>query len=179
MFHITADIVLEKEPWLNATTVCSFPFGSDKRKEQTGQMNVTTLPPDMNHDTPKFERHPSKTVGNFLGQYGNFAYGNLTVTVNDTLEKLVVNFDVYSCVVKNVTGERESCTGLGIYWFLSLWSVKLDDENNPSQFVDVTFTPAEDPVRFERDLLLRDAPGPRDHWSQCDQLCRSEASQRW
>ena len=41
-------------------------------------------------------------------------------------------------------------------------------KNNPSQFVDVTFTVTEGSVRFERDLLFEDAPGPRDHWPQCD-----------
>ena len=175
----SADVVLEKEPWLNTTTACTFPFGSNKRKEQIDQTNDTTFSSDVKHDTLKFDGHPSKKVDRFLGQYGNFAYVNLTVTVNDTLEELILNFDVYSCAVKNVTGEREDCVGLGIYWFLSLWSIKLDDENNPSQFVDVTFTPTEGPVRFERDLLFEDAPGPRDHWPQCDQLCRSDSSQRY
>ena len=111
-----------------------------------------------------------KKVDQFLGQYGNFGYGNLTVVVDDILEELIVNFDVFSCVVRNVTGERESCTGLGIYWYLSLWRVQLDEENNPSQFVDVAFTVTESPVRFERDLLFEDAPGPRDHWPQCEEV---------
>ena len=109
-----------------------------------------------------------KKVDQFLGQYGNFGYANLTVVADNILEELIVNFDVYSCVVRNVTGERESCTGLGINWFLSLWRVQFDDENNPSQFVDVTFTETEGPVRFERDLLFEDAPGPREHWPQCE-----------
>ena len=61
-----------------------------------------------------------KQVDQFLGQYGNFGYGNLTVMVDDILEELIINFDVFSCVVRNVTEEQESCTGLGIYWFLSL-----------------------------------------------------------
>ena len=70
----------------------------------------------------------------------------------------------------SVTEERESCFGLGVNWFLGLWRVQFDDENNPSQFVDITFTIGEDPVRFERDLMFEDAPGPRDHWPQCEQV---------
>ena len=111
-----------------------------------------------------------KQVDQFLGQYGNFGYGNLTVMVDDILEELIINFDVFSCVVRNVTGEQESCTGLDIYWFLSLWRVQFDEENNPSRFVDITFTAGEVPVRFERDLLFEDAPRPRDHWPQCEQV---------
>ena len=118
----------------------------------------------------KYSKSAYKKVDQFLGQYGNFGYGNLTVVADDILEELIVNFDVYSCVVRNVSGEREGCTGLGINWFLSLWRVQFDEENNPSQFVDVTFTIPEDPVRFERDLMFEDAPGPRDHWPQCEEV---------
>ena len=42
----------------------------------------------------------------------------------------------------------------------------LEKDNNPSQFVNVTSEA--DPVRFERDLF-EDAPGPRVHWSQCEE----------
>ena len=43
-----------------------------------------------------------KQVDQFLGQYGNFGYGNLIVVVDDILEELIINFDVFSCVVRNV-----------------------------------------------------------------------------
>ena len=72
--------------------------------------------------------------------------------------------------MRNVTGEQESCTGLGIYWFLSLYRVQFDEDNSPSQFVDITFTIGENPVRFERDLLFDNAPGHRDHWPQCEEV---------
>ena len=124
---------------------------------------TVTSQSDLNHAKSKY-----KKVDQFLGQYGNFGYENLTVVADDILEELIVNFDVYSCVVRNVTGERESCTGLGINWFLTLYRVQFDEENNPSRFVDVTFTETEGPVRFERHLLFEDAPGPRDHWPQCE-----------
>ena len=163
------------KPWLNATTACTMGFHSiHKGMDQTEGMqemeqndvDVTmTLPSDMNHDKPKFDK-----FNTFLGQYGNFPYGNLTVTADDMLEELIVNFDLYSCVVRNETEDRKGCVGLGIYWFLSLWEVQFDEENNPSQFVNVTFTVGEDPVRFERDLLFEDAPGPRNHWPQCEDV---------
>ena len=89
---------------------------------------------------------------------------------DDILEELIVNFDVYSCVVRNATAERQNCVGKEPLWFINLWRVQFDEENNPSQFVDITFTIGEDPVRFERDLMFDDAPGPRDHWPQCEQV---------
>ena len=163
------------EPWFNATTVCTLGYRSfHKRMERAEEIqemeqndvDVTmTLPSDMNHDKPKLDK-----VFKYLGQYGNFGYGNLTVVADDMLGELIVNFDVYSCVVRNETKEREGCVGLGIYWFLSLWRVQFDEENNPSQFVDVTFTETEGPVRFERDLMFEDAPKPRDHWPTCEEI---------
>ena len=165
---IAVDIVLNEEPWLNATTACTFPLSSTSTERnmlhEDLDLTITSLS-DLKHAKSKH-----KKVDQFLGQYGNFGYGNLTVVVDDVLEELIVNFDAYSCVVRNVTGERESCTGLGIYWFLSLWRVQFDEENNPSRFVDVTFTVTEGPMRFERDLLFEDAPGSRDHWPQCEEV---------
>ena len=151
---------------MNETTACTFPFGSSPVESTTRHkdFDVTmTSQSDMKYGKSKY-----KKVDQFLGQYGNFGYANLTVVADDILEELIVNFDVFSCVVRNVTGERESCAGLGINWFLSLYRVQFDEENNPSQFVDVTFTETEGPVRFDRDLLFEDAPGPRDHWPQCE-----------
>ena len=107
---------------------------------------------------------PYENFDQFLGRYGNFARGNLTVVSDDTL---TINFDIFSCSVRNVTEEVQICTGLDPFWFLTLYRVQFDNENNPSQFVDVTFDKKEDPVRFERDLMLEDAPEHRDYWPQC------------
>ena len=163
--YIAADIVLDEEPWLNATTACTFQFGSSTTERSTRQdLDLTMISQsDMKHGRSK-----RKQVDKFLGQYGNFGYGNLTVVADDILEELIVNFDVYSYIVMNVTEERQSCFGLGVNWFLGLWRVQPDEEKNPSHFVDVTFTVTEGPARFERDLLFEDTPGPRDHWPQCD-----------
>ena len=89
---------------------------------------------------------------------------------DDILEELIVNFDVYSCVVRNATAERQNCVGIEPLWFINLWRVQFDEENNPSQFVDIKFTIGEDPVRFERDLMFDNAPGPRDHLPQCEKI---------
>ena len=109
-------------------------------------------------------------VDQFLGQYGNFAYGNVTVVVDDITQELVLNFDSFTCAVTNVTERRDACLGVGIYWFLGLFKVEFDEASDPSQFVDVTFVVTEPPVRFERGLLFEDAPGPTDHWPQCEEV---------
>ena len=104
---------------MNATTACTFPFDSSPVESTTRHQDfdvTMTSQSDMKHVKSKY-----KKVDQFLGQYGNFGYGNLTVVADDILEEQIVNFDVFSCVVRNVTGERESCTGLGINWFLTLY----------------------------------------------------------
>ena len=90
------DIVLDKKPWLNATRACTFKFGSDKGMEE----NDTDARTWLSTTEPTPEGYRFTDVNKFIGQYGNFVYGNLTITVNDTSEELIVNFDVYSCVVK-------------------------------------------------------------------------------
>ena len=114
---------------MNEITACTFPFGSSPVESTTRHkdFDVTmTSQSEMKYGKSKY-----KKVDQFLGQYGNFGYANLTVVADDILEELIVNFDVFSCVVRNVTGERESCAGLRINWFLSLYRVQFDEENNP------------------------------------------------
>ena len=161
-----ADIVLDKDPWLNETTACTFPFGSSSKKQNMERKSVTV---DEAAFDVKDTKIPEMELDQFLGRYGNFARGNLTVMTDDLLDTLVINFDVYSCVVRNTTGGVQICTGLDPHWFLSLYQVQFDNESNPSQFVDIRFDKKEDPVRFERDLLFEDAPRPQS-WPQCEDL---------
>ena len=87
------------EPWFNVTTACTVGYGSFHKRmegaqeiqemEQNDFAVTMTLPSDMKHDKPKLEKFHT-----FLGQYGNFAYGNLTVAADDILGELIVNFDV-------------------------------------------------------------------------------------
>ena len=166
-FFCIADVVLDEEPWLIATTACTFPFPTLLRKHKDVDITLTTT---LIYQKDKTLQKKKTRVEEYLGQYGNFASNNLTVTADDVTEELIINFDVYSCTVQNVTGEFLNCIGRDIYWMFSLWQVDFDEQNNPSQFVDVTFSLVESPIRFERDLLFEDAPGPRDHWPQCEEV---------
>lgn len=154
---------------MNATTACSFPepffSGSTPAPEpQLFDMGITTRPADL----PELHPLNKKRVEQYLGQYGNFAYGNVSVVEEDILEELILNFDTMSCDAYNAS-ETIICVGSDEYWFFYLPAVVFDEANNPSQFVDVTFTPTEGSIRFERELQFDDAPGPTDDWPQCDQ----------
>ena len=158
-------MVLDEEPWLNATTACTFPFSTSKPKHTDVDITQTAAP-----DRPKGKPIQKNKVEEYLGQYGNFAYNNLTVTADDVTDELIINFDVYSCTFQNVTGNIAACLGRGDYWYMNLFRVEFDEENKSSQFVDITFSLLEGRVRFERDLLFEDAPGPRDRWPQCEEV---------
>ena len=37
-------------------------------------------------------------IDQFLGDYGNFAYGNMTVVIDDITENIILEFDLYRCL---------------------------------------------------------------------------------
>ena len=86
---------------------------------------------------------------------------------DDVLDDLIMNFDSFSCLIRNAT-VRLLCFGLDKYWFTLLDDLIFDEVSSPSHYVDVLFSLIQDYVRFEKDLLLEDAPGPTDHWPQCE-----------
>lgn len=167
----SADVILDEEPWLNATYACNFPFSSESKTQ------VHPNPDVAFYKTPVEQRTktsvPKHQVDQFLGNYGNFAYGNVTVVVDDVTEDVIMEFDLFSCAARSQMGSNDTfyCEGLGDYWWLDLIQVKFDAENNPSQFVDFVFVaPWEGRVRFERELSQDEAPGPTDHWPTCEQV---------
>ena len=166
---ILADVVLEEEPWLNSSTACSFPepfYNLSEIQEQRhrhSDLNINTSPIKLSDTTPV----PKHRMEQYLGQYGNFAYGNVTVVADDILDDFIMNFESFSCLIRNATVQM-LCFGLDEYWFTLIDDLIFDEVNSPSQFVDILFTPIRDYVRFERDLSLEDAPWPTDHWPQCE-----------
>ena len=89
-------------------------------------------------------------IDQYLGQYGNFAYGNVTVEVDDILDDLIMSFESFSCLIRNAS-VRMLCFGLDEYWFTLIDDLIFDEVNSPSQYVDILFTLIQDYVRFERD----------------------------
>ncbi len=161
-FSLPADEVLDVEPWLNVTWACQF-AGSVPVDNTPTHVNPPTLQVNKSDMTP----FSKQQVQQYTGRYGNFAYGNITVVGDDVSDDLFINFDVFTCQLHNVTSEL-TCQGQDEYWFLNMFFVAFDTDNAPSQFVDILFSAAEGLIRFERDLRQEDAPGPTDHWLECE-----------
>ena len=163
--------MLGEKPWLNASSACAFP------PSQSSSSQPTNYKAPISKETLRMidieKRSVSKNlIDQFLGNYGNFAYGNISVVVDDITENVILKFDIYRCLLRTRTHRNETfhCQGSDDYWFIDLLLVEFDMENTPSQFLDIVFlTPLEGRVRFERDLQQDDAPGPRDHWPTCDE----------
>ena len=163
-----ADVVLDEEPWLNATTSCTFPdpFFPDAGLPQQMQEQFSDIGVQHSPDvSPNASPVRGSKIKQYVGQYGNFGFGNVSVEIDDVLQQVIVNLDVMSCLVLNQT-ESFSCLGLDNFWFFHFPEVSFDETNNPSQFLDFTFVVEEGPIRFERDLEFADAPGPTDDWPQ-------------
>ena len=73
----TIDLLLGVEPWLNLTTACSFLPDSRRRPRDT-PTTATVL--------------PIPSPGEYVGTYGNFAYGNMTVAEDKS--RLVLRYFV-------------------------------------------------------------------------------------
>ncbi len=169
-FVLAADLILGEEPWLNATTACTFPnpfiptVNAPQGTENGGTSNFDSAKeqgfPDVN--PPNWEK-----VKQYVGQYGNFGYKNVSVVIDDIMEQPVLVFDLISCDILNIS-EALSCLGKDEYWFVFVPEISFDD-NNPSRFVDITFSTREGPIRFQRDLRFDEAPGPTDDWPECPQ----------
>lgn len=165
--------MLEKDPWFNATTVCEYPesflrSSSGKTRQNFDVISNFKLTQKQSNERQRNEI-PASKAEQILGQYGNFAYGNVTIVQDDVTEEIVANFDVASCtLILRQNNESYFCEGRDQYWFLDVLDFRFDASSNPAEFVDILFyDPAEGRIRFYRDLNLNDAPGPRDHWPTC------------
>lgn len=63
-----ADKFLGETPWLNSTTICSFPMPWSKAAKPSSKPNIN------------FNRNPTRSLSYYTGYYSNPAYGNLIVS---------------------------------------------------------------------------------------------------
>ena len=163
--------MLGNKPWLNVSSACAFP-PSQSSSCQSTKNEVPKSKKALGMINVEKSSVPKHLVDQFLGYYGNFAYGNITVLVDDITENVILELEVCRCLLRTRMHSNETfyCQGLDDYWFMDLLLVEFDMENAPSQFMDVVFlTPLEGRIRFERDLHEDEAPGPRDHWPKCEE----------
>lgn len=133
------DLLLGETPWYNLTTACTYPPNTRKQREE---------PTPGTADLP---------LSDYEGAYGNYGYGNLTVTkTEDTLEMTygsIGRWNLHPTAVENqFTGE-----GVGDVWNMRLSGVQFTSIGGRVEEVSVsTFNSAV----FTRGLKMDSAPEP-------------------
>ena len=97
---VSADLMLGLEPWLNTSTGCTYPLTSNQdsfvvKKERDFDMEKTVVAKSENPIKSDI-KHLSQNIG----QFGNFAYGNITVILCSILfAKMCIMyiFDTVQC----------------------------------------------------------------------------------
>ena len=171
----TADIVLDETPWLNSTTACTFPEPFFSQPDAPDPAYTMVRGPVRNRfpsENIKTRETTSEQTERLLGQYGNFVYGNVTIVQDDVTGILIAQFDVFDCTLwLNWNNVTYWCQGRQEFWFVTVYDFRFDSVNSPAEYVDIAFwSLSEGQVRFERDLNINEAPGPRDHWPTCEEV---------
>ena len=142
------DLYMDKQPWINASTVCDFPKPetNERKKEES--------------DTPEIR---STELTKYVGTYGNFAYGNITVEANGT-DLLVYygSFGHWKLTEKSTAGHFEG-VGVGDVWFFSYFKdVQFSDPGQDGKMntVSVPSLQRDSVPVFQRGLQMSAAPSP-------------------
>ena len=139
-----------EEPWLNLTSACSFPEPTKMRKPRVDFRNLDSHVIAM-------------PLSSYAGTYGNFAYGNLTVSVDADADRLVLHYGVLGHWILHPEEEPHHFVGegQGHTWSMSLYNVAFSGINGGSaQYVELPSIDSRAPPLFERGLKAADAPDP-------------------
>ena len=156
------DIALGLKPILDLPTACN------STKQDAFNDPFETIP-DQLLLSPKHisSRNISakRPLPNYTGTYGNFGYGNITITLgsaNNTLELSYGTVGRFRLIPTTTEDEFES-EGIGSAWVFNIGILTFAASDNSTGVVDElnvpTFEPF-DPPTFIRDLKMTNAPPP-------------------
>ncbi|XP_069137182.1 uncharacterized protein [Argopecten irradians] len=150
LHNYLADKYLDETPWLNGSTICSFPepwFRPGKEKSKPLIDKTRALPRNATY---------------YVGEYENSAYGRMIVTVNGTTGKLIIKYGVVTLGLypKALKNEFHFET-LGFAAFvLNFGTIKFKMETKSGYFAafEVTTFDTKDPPDFRRFMTQNDPP---------------------
>ena len=161
------DLMLDKEPWLNTTTVCTFPepwlTGAQAEKfiqkmsSRDDDPEQTLTEPDQSSHLP----YPSN-LNPYTGVYGDFYYGNVTIFSDDS--ELYFQYGTIQSIQLVTTGSENVFLAATVPsdddWPLRTTVAFGVSEEGLQQF-DLCQVSFDDfPTIFIRDLKKSDAPEP-------------------
>ena len=161
------DLILGEKPWLNTTTVCTFPepwhpnpwFPSQKKGATPNEKKVFSTP-----DPPTSIPYPTDLTP-YVGVYGDFFYGNMTVYSTDS-QTLMLSYGTLDPWRLVPTEGENAFIGYAspATWpqHLDFVKFKFSKEGLPKfDLCEAAFDPIV-ATTFQRDLKMADAPPPPD-----------------
>ena len=171
LFHsYIMDVLLGLEPWLNTSTVCTFPEPWVSVTEDFEQMISALLANGLDMLSLVPVPPASKTgyaaeFSQYIGVYENFFYGNIDIYINNTNNQLMLRYGTADPYTLTLVGDN-------VFFGVasdSLWPeniqevsfVKSDASLHAFDQTTVTF-PRSAPALFVRGRKMSDAPPPPD-----------------
>ncbi|CAH1778292.1 unnamed protein product, partial [Owenia fusiformis] len=145
-----SDILLGLDPWLNKTTACTFP-----EPWAPGTPSVNPVLPVYNDRAPR-------PLVDYEGTYGHLAFGNVTFTLNATINKLYMRYGPFfegHCSYDATQGVF-MMSYEGIYQYQNDYFPARFAPNNSTGNIDTVYLKIDDlnPEAFIRGLKLADVP---------------------
>ncbi|CAH1264633.1 Hypp3041 [Branchiostoma lanceolatum] len=163
------DILIGKHHWLNATTACTYPEPWWTRPEP----NSTVLP-EISYNFPRDKR-------DYEGVYGNYAGGNVTISLNKTDDKLYFSLGLIGRGLVLPTESADCillrCQGPLAYFPYIVTDVEEKDGKIFSFSLQIS--PPEPPIVFEQGLKLTDPDPTEPKWGDCTGVSGSPRGATW
>ena len=163
------DLLMGETPWLTNETICKLPFPlpADASWELPNE--------NINDDVKSDERAQQLPLATYAGEYGNFAYGNITISVNSSQNVLELHYGVIGhwYLIPTASKHQFNMTGTGVFYYrpANPGPVVFSSSIESNDVIDTVVIPFESPdVTFLRGLKLADAPPPPCYKGECD--CR-------
>lgn len=145
------DLLLGVEPWLDIETACSLGQTIDMTKDSDIQEEINT------------DREEEAGVGlhndqDYVGVYGNYAYGNTTVFINQTSDMLSLSYGAAEWQLTETSTNTFGAQGLEPFWYWFMTVTFLRDGDDVTE-VTLPFQSGAHPT-FVRGLDMSTAPPP-------------------
>ncbi|CAH1778291.1 unnamed protein product [Owenia fusiformis] len=145
-----SDMLLGLNPWLNKTTACTFPEP------------WAPGPPSVNPVLPVYNDRAPRPLVDYEGTYGHLAFGNVTFTLNATINKLYMRYGPFFEGHCSYDARQDVflMSYEGIYQYRNDYFPAKFAPNKATGNIDIVYLKIDDshPQAFIRDLKLTDVP---------------------
>lgn len=163
MHGFIADVLMGLDTWFNASQLCQLPLPPVFTSDHT--LATQTRPGVDTFDRPQIGSQPRLPLEAYVGIYGNFGYGNVSIYLEDDDTPLQMQYGNHGYFDLSPIEGTDSFTATGNRspaYLIHIGDVHFSSSNN-DDVIDRLTTPGfepMDPPEFIRDLQYEDAPPP-------------------